>query len=91
MIRGVDRMGYITRCREPKRLLMLANDFGQIVWIALPDLLPSGSEAENGASEQGRAKKQRLINYLRVDRPEELLPVSRKLLDQKRPMRQPYL
>ena len=44
-----------------------------------PELIPVNSAAENGGSERGREKKQRLIAYLR-EHPEELRPVSRKLL-----------
>jgi DNA-binding CsgD family transcriptional regulator len=44
-----------------------------------PELIPFNSAAENGTSERGREKKQRLIAYLR-EHLEELRPVSRKLL-----------
>jgi hypothetical protein len=46
-----------------------------------PELIPFNSAAENGTSERGREKKQRLIAYLR-EHLEELRPVSRKLLQQ---------
>ena len=46
-----------------------------------PDLIPHSSENGDGLAERGREKKQRLIAYLR-DHPEELRPVSRKLLRQ---------
>jgi DNA-binding CsgD family transcriptional regulator len=45
-----------------------------------PELIPFNSAAENGTSERGREKKQRLIAYLR-EHLEELRPVSRKLLE----------
>ena len=51
----------------------------------LPDLVPASAAAENGTSERGREKKQRLIAYLR-EHPEELRPVSRKLLQQNSPI-----
>lgn len=51
------------------------------VVVCVPDLIPLDSAAENGTSERGKEKKQRLLRYLR-DHPEELRPVSRKLLRQ---------
>jgi hypothetical protein len=45
-----------------------------------PELIPFHSAAENGTSERGRGKKQRLIAYLR-EHLEELRPISRKLLE----------
>lgn len=46
-----------------------------------PRLIPTHLSADDSAPERGREKKQRLIAYLR-DHPEELRPVSRKLLQQ---------
>jgi DNA-binding CsgD family transcriptional regulator len=46
-----------------------------------PELIPFNSAAENGTSERGREKKQRLVAYLR-EHLEELRPVSRKLLEE---------
>jgi hypothetical protein len=46
-----------------------------------PELIPFNSAPENGTSERGREKKQRLIAYLR-EHLEELRPVTRKLLEQ---------
>jgi hypothetical protein len=45
----------------------------------VPELIPTNSDAEDGASERGKGKKQRLIAYLR-HHAEELRPVSRRLL-----------
>jgi DNA-binding CsgD family transcriptional regulator len=45
----------------------------------LPELIPSNFEASGEASKRGRDKKQHLIAYLR-EHPEELRPVSRRLL-----------
>lgn len=50
----------------------------------LPELVPLNAAGENGTSERGREKKQHLIAYLR-EHPEELRPVSRKLLRQTTP------
>ena len=52
------------------------------VAACLPELIPRNSTADNGTSERGREKKQRLMGYLR-EHPEELRPVSRKLLQQR--------
>jgi hypothetical protein len=47
-----------------------------------PEMIPFNSAAaENGTSERGKEKKQRLIAYLR-EHLEELRPVSRKLLEE---------
>jgi hypothetical protein len=51
------------------------------VGVCLPELLPH-SVTDVEASERGKEKKQRLLTYLR-DHPEELRPVSRRLLKQK--------
>jgi hypothetical protein len=48
------------------------------VGVCLPELLPH-SVTDVEASERGKEKKQRLLAYLR-DHPEELRPVSRRLL-----------
>jgi len=53
------------------------------VSACLTELIPSNFAAENGTSERGKEKKQRLLAYLR-DHPEELRPASRKLLQQDR-------
>jgi hypothetical protein len=45
----------------------------------LPELIPSNSQPDGDAAKRGRDKKQRLIAYLR-EHPEELRPVSRRLL-----------
>jgi hypothetical protein len=47
----------------------------------LPELIPSQSPSNGQASKRGRDKKQHLISYLR-EHPQELRPVSRKLLRQ---------
>lgn len=44
-----------------------------------PELIPGNFAADDGANTRGKEKKQRLIAYLR-EHPEELRPVSRKLL-----------
>lgn len=49
------------------------------VAACVPELVPNGSEADFWAQSRGKEKKQRLVTYLR-DHPEELRPVSRKLL-----------
>jgi hypothetical protein len=46
-----------------------------------PELIPSNSQTEEWTQDRGKQKKQRLLAYLR-DHPEELRPVSRKLLTQ---------
>jgi hypothetical protein len=48
----------------------------------LPELIPGNSQPDGEASKRGRDKKQRLIAYLR-EHPQELRPVSRKLLQQR--------
>lgn len=47
----------------------------------LPKLIPGSSQPEGEASRRGKDKKQHLIAYLR-EHPEELRPVSRRLLRQ---------
>jgi len=47
----------------------------------MPELIPTNSTAGSDAPERTREKKRRLTAYLR-ERPEELRPVSRKLLSQ---------
>ena len=54
------------------------------VAACMPELIPSNSQPDGEASKRGRDKKQRLISYLR-EHPEELRPVSRKLLQQTAP------
>lgn len=44
-----------------------------------PELIPSNSQPEEWTQDRGKQKKQRLLAYLR-EHPEELRPVSRKLL-----------
>jgi hypothetical protein len=51
------------------------------VAACLPDLIPDNSHPDAENSRRGKDKKQRLISYLR-EHPEELRPVSRKLLRQ---------
>jgi len=46
-----------------------------------PELAPTKSESEEWTQDRGKQKKQRLLAYLRKH-PEELRPVSRKLLEQ---------
>ena len=46
-----------------------------------PELIPSNSQADAWTQDRGKQKKQRLLAYLR-EHPEELRPVSRKLLQQ---------
>jgi hypothetical protein len=53
----------------------------QRVGVHLPELLPNGA-TDSELSWRGKEKKQRLVAYLR-DHPEELRPVSRKLLKQR--------
>jgi hypothetical protein len=55
------------------------------VAVCVPELIPNNSQQDGEASKRGRDKKQRLISYLR-EHPQELRPVSRKLLQQ-RPVR----
>ena len=55
------------------------------VAACLPELIPGNSQPDGEASRRGKDKKQRLISYLR-EHPQELRPVSRKLLQQ-RPVR----
>jgi hypothetical protein len=47
----------------------------------LPELIPNHSQADERSSKRGKEKKRRLLAYLR-DHPEELRPISRKLLQQ---------
>jgi hypothetical protein len=47
--------------------------------LCSPDLVPSHCAEEDGSSERGKGKKQRLTAYLR-EHPEELRPVAWKLL-----------
>lgn len=47
--------------------------------VCLPELRPENLHGDDGKSERGREKKQHLIAYLR-EHPEELRPISRKLL-----------
>jgi hypothetical protein len=49
------------------------------VAACLPGLIPSNSQSDGETSKRGSDKKQHLISYLR-EHPEELRPVSRKLL-----------
>jgi DNA-binding CsgD family transcriptional regulator len=49
------------------------------VAACLPELIPGDIAADDGTNTRGKQKKQRLIAYLH-DHPEELRPVSRKLL-----------
>jgi DNA-binding CsgD family transcriptional regulator len=51
------------------------------VALCLPDLVPDRSHDDGQAHARGKQKKQRLLDYLR-EHPEELRPVSRKLLQQ---------
>jgi len=46
-----------------------------------PELAPTNSPSEEWTQDRGKQKKQRLLAYLR-EHPEELRPVSRKLLEQ---------
>ncbi len=50
----------------------------------LPELIPGNSSSNGDISKRGRDKKQHLISYLR-EHPQELRPVSRKLLRQTAP------
>jgi len=52
------------------------------VAACLPELIPGNSQPDGEASRRGKDKKQRLISYLR-EHPQELRPVSRKLLQQR--------
>jgi hypothetical protein len=47
----------------------------------LPELIPDHSQADERNFKRGKEKKRRLLAYLR-DHPEELRPISRKLLQQ---------
>jgi hypothetical protein len=49
------------------------------VATCMPELIPGNSQSNGDASRRGKDKKQRLISYLR-EHPQELRPVSRKLL-----------
>lgn len=51
------------------------------VAACIPDMIPADSREEKALPERGRAKKQRLIAYLR-EHLEELRPVSRRILQQ---------
>jgi DNA-binding CsgD family transcriptional regulator len=51
------------------------------VATCLPELIPGNALPDGEASKRGKDKKQRLISYLR-EHPQELRPVSRKLLQQ---------
>jgi hypothetical protein len=51
------------------------------VAACLPELIPGNSQSNGEASKRGRDKKQRLVSYLR-EHPQELRPVSKKLLQQ---------
>jgi DNA-binding CsgD family transcriptional regulator len=51
------------------------------VAACLPELIPSSSQSNGEASKRGRDKKQRLVSYLR-EHPQELRPVSKKILQQ---------
>jgi hypothetical protein len=51
-----------------------------------PELIPTNSQTEEWTQDRGKQKKQRLLAYLR-DHPEELRPVSRKLLTQNASLR----
>jgi len=52
------------------------------VTASLPELMPGNSHMSEGSSKRGKDKKQHLIAYLR-EHPQELRPVSRKLLRQR--------
>jgi DNA-binding CsgD family transcriptional regulator len=54
------------------------------VAACLPELIPSNSKSDGETSKRGRDKKQHLISYLR-EHPQELRPVSRKLLRESAP------
>jgi hypothetical protein len=49
--------------------------------VRLPELVPDRSEIDGRTPSRGKQKKQRLLAYLR-EHPEELRPVSRRLLRQ---------
>jgi hypothetical protein len=51
------------------------------VAACLPGLVPANSQTDVWTQNRGKQKKQRLLSYLR-EHPEELRPVSRKLLRQ---------
>jgi hypothetical protein len=53
-----------------------------------PGLVPGNSPADAWVQDRGKQKKQRLLPYVRKH-PEELRPVSRKLLNQQRASRRP--
>jgi hypothetical protein len=53
-----------------------------------PELVPTNSQSEEWTQDRGKQKKQRLLAYLR-EHPEELRPVSRKLLQQEAARRRP--
>lgn len=51
------------------------------VTACIPDMIPTDSRDEKALPERGKGKKQRLVAYLR-EHPEELRPVSRRILQQ---------
>ena len=53
-----------------------------------PELAPTNSPSEEWTQDRGKQKKQRLLAYVR-EHPEELRPVSRKLLEQEAAQRRP--
>jgi hypothetical protein len=52
--------------------------YGRVA-ACLPDLVPDDLQEDPGTQDRGKQKKQRLLAYLR-EHPEELRPLSRKLL-----------
>jgi len=52
------------------------------VTTCFPDLLPDHCPSNESTAERGKEKRRRLLTYLR-EHPEELRPVSRKLLHQR--------
>jgi hypothetical protein len=58
------------------------------VAVCQPELVPTNSQSEEWTQDRGKQKKQRLLAYLR-EHPEELRPVSRKLLQQTSEQRRP--
>jgi DNA-binding NarL/FixJ family response regulator len=55
-----------------------------------PELAPNPIQEDGGSGERGKAKKQRLLAYVR-EHPEELRPVSRRLADIPNPNGEPKL
>jgi hypothetical protein len=49
--------------------------------VSLPDLIPETSQTDSGTPERGKEKRRRLLAYVR-NHPEELRPVSRRLVQQ---------